>query len=210
MKISKLLPFIGFLLVLTFVLPACLSTSNQGIPLFDGTEEEEVNGESVEPEEFGYIVEGTSCVKQLHSGCVPSDYKKYRSLAFTVPFVYPSDWVNTSADENGVTFYPRERADDNDPTVLKIWRQAFHDESYDVLKEDLIDAGTGVIGPYEVTWEIYEGLWNELPVKAEWVTLVVDEEQLLINYVYFMMTEVENFTADQAAVKAAASSILME
>ena len=224
MKFAKLIALLGCFLIFAGCLP-----SSDGIPLFSGDDTEMIETDSdveevsdvepdtdpdVEPdtelEEFGYIVENTLCVDQLHGGCIPTDYREYESTAFTLPFVHPTDWVNTHADQYSVTFVAPLDTEENDPTVFMIWRQAAYDPAYETAQETLVDSGTGVIGPYDVTWEIYEGLWNEVPVKAEWVTLVVDEEAPLINYVYFLMTETENFGADQAVIKAAASYILME
>lgn len=193
------------------VLGGCLGPS-EGVPLFSDTEEEEVTDEITEEEnlveEFGFIVEGTFCTKQLHGGCVPADYKTFESGVFGLPFVYPSDWLPVSVDENSVKLAPT--GEEGDPTTLFAWRGVAIDDAYDVVKTNLIDADAAMIGPYDVTWEIYEGEWNEMPVTAEWVTLVYDEDNPWVNYTFFLITERDSFLVDQASVKAAASSVWPE
>lgn len=160
--------------------------------------------------EFGYSVEGSQCVKQLHGGCVPLDYIRYEGIYLGLHFVYPSDWNVTSASEREAGLTPRERSGDDDPTRLFVWRQSGINEDYRAVNTTLLEEGTGTVGVYDVTYEIYEGEWNGTPVKAEWVWLTYDEDQPTTNYVFFLITEAENFETDQAVLKAAVSSIVEE
>lgn len=200
----------------TFSLSGCSDLGNsEGPALFAGETTEVVDG--TDPDEgtsliaeFGYLVEGTQCVKQIHSGCVPYDYARFFSDVFGLPFKHPTDWSTVGSDDTEIVLIPNDRADDTDPTRLFAWRQVAVDSSYDIVKSEIVDAGEAMIGPYDVTWEIYEGEWEGVPVTAEWVTLTHDAHNPWVNYTFFLITESENFLADQNVIKAAASSVLEE
>jgi hypothetical protein len=194
--------------------PALFSTGEEDV------EEVVVEGEEgdVTADEFGFLVEGTLCVKQLHSGCVPSDYDVFESSVIGIHFNVPTDWVNAEASETTVTFVaPAEEVEEGEEVVEDVTRlYAFRSvansisELQETVNQTITDAGTGAMGPYDVTWEIYEGEINEQPVKAEWVTLTNDPFNPWINFVFLLVTEPENFLEDQAVIKAAASSVLSQ
>lgn len=160
--------------------------------------------------EFGMKIEGTQCIQQLHGGCVPFDFMEYDNAKFGLNFAYPSDWVITGASDRAITVTPTERSGEDDPTQLFAWRSTGINEAYMAIQSTLTEQGTGLIGPYEVAWEIYEGEWNGLPVQSEWVWLTYDEDQPYTNYVFVLITETENFATDQAVLQAAVSSIAQE
>jgi hypothetical protein len=66
------------------------------------------------------------------------------------------------------------------------------------------------MGPYDVTWEIYEGKLDGEKVKTEWVTLNLDPYNPWINFVVLLVTEPENFLADQDVLQGIVSSIALE
>lgn len=214
-------PFLFSLSILafSFLLSGCLSGS-QGPSLFD-----ENNPDETQPtvsdtsetdttsagEEFGYKAEGTQCVKQIHGGCVPYEgVKFYDGTLLGLHFAHPSDWLATESDDVHIKYLPSDRTGENDPTMLIMWRAYGLGESYKTVNGTLVEEGIGKIGDYDVTFEIYEGTWNETPVKSEWIYLTMDEDNPAANFVFFLMTEPENFTVDQEVIQAAASSILME
>ena len=206
-----LLLFLSLLMVA--LLSGCLNGS-EGPALFsDGvkdpadTTEEETDVSPVE--EFGFLVPKTLCVKQLHGGCVPSDFTLYDSDLIGLHFMKPVDWVNVSASDVEVSFAAPSEAKD-DVTRLFVWRSAASDIAryQETVNQEVADAGTAVMGPYAVKWEIYEGMLKDQPVKGEWVTLTMDEYNPWINFVFFLVTEPENFLTDQNALKGAVSSVL--
>lgn len=201
--------FLGLsIVVFSLLLSGCLS-GEQGPALFNGDNPTEVS--AVESAEFGYKAEGTQCVKQIHGGCVPYEgVGFYEGTLLGLHFVHPTDWVASESDDVHIKYLPSERTGENDPTMLVMWRAYGLDESYKTVNGTLVEEGAGKIGDYDVKFEIYEGTWNEAPVKSEWIWLIMDEDNPSANFVFFLMTEPENFTVDQDVIKAAASSILME
>lgn len=200
-------------LLLLLLLPGC--STQDGPSLFNDSEDLENSDSEEGPsiasfedgDEFGMQLEGTQCVKQLHGGCVPFDFMEYDNPQFGLAFAYPSDWNVTGASDRVVNVTPRDRSGEDDPTQLFAWRSTGINEAYADIQETLVDEGAGLTGPYEVTWEIYEGEWNGLPVMSEWVWLVYDAEQPQTNYLFMLVTEPENFETDQAALVAAVSSL---
>lgn len=160
--------------------------------------------------EFGAIVEGTQCTLQLHGGCVPFDYLLYEGIPLGLHFVYPQDWIVSAANERAVVFLPVNRTGETDPTQLLVWRQTGIDSAYAVIQSTLEDSGTATMSPYDVSWEIYTGEWEGLPVKSEWVWLIYDEDDSKTNYLFVLITEPENFDSDQAVLNAAVSSVARE
>lgn len=196
-----------------------------GASLFndDETTDETIDGTTEDPETyvegepFGYLVEGTQCYKQIHGGCVPYDYVSYEGTVLGIQFMHPLSWVVVGADEVQVTLVSSDVDLDeegneleNDPTTMIVWREPGVLETYKEINSKLIDAGTSTITDYEVTWEIYEGVWNEQEVTVEWIWLTYHEDTPNANFVFFLMTETENFDKDQAVIKAATSSIGMD
>lgn len=211
--------FVLFSLMVVFVVSGCNGNA-EGPSLFNDTEDLTVSegdgsgdtsGVTFEDgDEFGYTLEGSQCVKQIHSGCVPYDYMRYQGNALGLHFMYPSDWNVTAASEREVIFTPRILSGETDPTRLFAWRENGINPAYAAANTTLLEDGTGSIGDYAVKWEIYEGEWEGAAVKTEWIWLTFDETEPLANYAFFLITETENFDADQAAIKAAASSIVEE
>lgn len=194
------------LLLALVALSGC--SGSGGTTLF--TEEEEVvvveNG--VSGEEFGFLVEGTVCVKQLHGGCVPYDSRRFSSDIMGLHFMYPMDWVNVAASETQLEFAPSDISGETDPTKIFVWREVSPMiETYQAVNSTIVDAGTGVVGDYAVRWEIYEGTWKDHPVQAEWVTLTLDEDNPWINMTFLLLTEPDHFMADQTVLKGMVSSI---
>ncbi|MFA6435805.1 MAG: hypothetical protein WCW30_01575 [Candidatus Gracilibacteria bacterium] len=186
----------------------------QGPTLFD--ENNPIEGDEsavpvVDTTEFGYKAEGTQCVKQIHGGCVPYEgFNFYKGSLLGLHFLYPTNWAATESDDLHIKYLPAERTGDSDPTMLVMWRAYGLDEAYKAVNVTLAEEGVGKIGDYDVTFEIYEGTWNETPVKSEWIYLTMDKDNPAANFVFFLMTEPENFAIDQEVIQAAASSILME
>lgn len=213
------------LLTLALALSAAGCSTQDGPSLFNDSEnlEDSSSADNVENTtedepgvtyedggEFGMKVEGTQCIQQLHGGCVPFDFMEYDNAKFGLAFAYPTDWVVTAASDRAIAVTPVERSGEDDPTQLFAWRSTGTNEAYTAVQSTLTSAGTGLIGPYEVKWEIYEGEWNGLPVQSEWVWLTYDEDQPYTNYVFMLITETENFAADQAVLQAAVSSIAQD
>ena len=208
-------------LLFVLLLAGCFG-GQEGPPLFGDDEEEivdevtegEVDGEGVvveAPEEFGFLVEGTVCTRQLHGGCVPHDFRRYTSKIFGLQFMYPTDWITVSASDIEVSIAPTQRDSEEDPTLFLGFRSVSPKiAEYEAMNDKLIDTGKGRIGDYDANWEIYEGEWNGQPVKSEWVRLTVDPDNPWINFIFVLRTEPENFLADQMVIKGAVSSILME
>lgn len=170
--------------------------------------EAEAPDPSEDPDAFGYVIEGTECRKQLHGGCVPTSYRRYKSNAPGLHFMYPSDWIAVAASGERAEFVPQNSPSDQDPTRIYLWRQYAVDSSLEALNQTAVDSGTGSIAIWEdVAWEIYEGTLNEKPVKAEWIKLVADPDNSAINFTFLLVTEPENFEADQAVLSAMVSSI---
>ena len=161
-------------------------------------------------EEFGFLVPETLCVKQLHGGCVSADYTLYDSDILGIHFMRPLAWTNSKAGETQLSFV-EPSDDENNVTKLIVWRSV--DSSIatyqETVNQKIVDAGTAVMGPYDVKWEIYEGTLNDQPVKAEWVTLTMDEYNPWINFTFLLVTEPENFLADQFVLKGAVSSVVV-
>jgi hypothetical protein len=168
------------------------------------------NGSKDQPDDgaFGVLVPDTECITQLHGGCVPSDYRDYKGSLPGVTFKYPLDWNVVAADDTHIELVPRERSSDDDVTRLFVWREVGVDKAYEAANETLVDSGKGSVGVWtEVEWEIYTGQWQEKPVQGEWVKLYADRDNPWINFVFYLMTEPENFESDQVVLKAAVSSL---
>ena len=172
---------------------------------------DETTDEVITIEEFGFVVDNTVCIKQLHGGCVSADYIPYESNIIGLKFLHPLSWVNVSAKETEVAFVPASDKE-NDPTKLFIWRSvASQIEPYrESTHKELTDSGEALMGPYDVTWEIYEGKLDGEKVKTEWVTLNLDPYNPWINFVVLLVTEPENFLADQDVLQGIVSSIALE
>lgn len=174
--------------------------------------EEVVENEDYEGGEFGFRVEDTVCIRQLHGGCVPYDYGRYLGDLLGIHFRTPTDWFSAAADDSELLFFPSERENgESDVTRLFVWRSS-HPKfpEYQLLLPTVIDEGDGDIGDYRARWTVAKGSWNDQPVKGEWVELILDKDVPWSNFVFFLMTESGNFAEDQAVLKAAVSSILEE
>lgn len=197
------------------LIAGCTGASSDGPSLFNDeitnnkSDEEEIVIDKSKLEEFGNLVKGTSCFKQLHGGCVPSDYTLFDSDIIGLHFMRPFEWVQSSGNDTGVSFV-KPTDDENPLTRLFVWRAAASDmELYkNSLQKKVLDAGVGVTGPYDAKWEIYQGTWQDQPVKSEWVTLTIDEYNPWINFVFMLMTQPENFAEDQMVLKGAVSSAI--
>jgi hypothetical protein len=175
----------------------------------DETISEELPEETAETvAEFGFLVEGTQCIKQLHSGCVPYDYPIYENAKFGLPFSYPSGWVAIASSDTKVVMASPDQDSEDDPTRLYGWREVAADSTVQPEDMKVVDAGTGIVGPYDVTWEIFEGEFEDgTEMKTEWVTLTYDEYNPWVNYTFALVTEESKFIDDQFAIKAAVSSV---
>ena len=173
-------------------------------------EEAVVEEEDYEGGEFGFRVEDTVCIRQLHGGCVPYDYGRYLGDILGIHFRTPTDWFNAAADDSELVFFPSDRENgDADVTRLFVWRSSHPKFSeYQLFLPTVIDEGNGDIGAYRARWTVAKGSWNDQPIKGEWVELVLDSDVPWSNFVFFLITEPENFAKDQAVLKAAVSSIL--
>lgn len=193
----------------------CFGAADQGPALFNENEPAEETPsptEDVTPapvESFGSLVPGTLCVTQLHGGCVPSDYTLFDAQVLGLRFMRPLAWVNTAANDTEVVFTPSSESE-NDPTQLIVARSVapILENRKASLQGEVTDAGQAITGSYEVTWEIYDGTWNNQPVKSEWTTFTLDEYNPWINFVFVVVSEPENFLEDQAALKGAVSSVV--
>lgn len=227
--------FIALALLAALVfLPGCFGNTADGPSLFKDDKKDEsstavsdedvVDGEDVEAGEetvevedyeggeFGFRVEDTVCIRQLHGGCVPYDYGRYLGDIFGIHFRTSTDWFNSAANDSELVFFPSTREnDDADVTRLFVWRGSHPKFSeYQLFLPTVIDDGNGDIGDYRARWTVAKGLWNDQPIKGEWVELILDEDVPWSNFVFFLITEPENFAKDQAVLKAAVSSILEE
>lgn len=174
--------------------------------------EEPAEKENYEGGEFGFRVEDTVCIRQLHGGCVPYDYGRYLGDSLGIHFRTPTDWFSAAADDSELLFFPSDRENgDSDVTRFFVWR-ASHPKfpEYQLFLPTVIDKGDGDIGDYRARWTVAKGSWNDQPVKAEWVELILDKDVPWSNFVFFLITEPANFAKDQAVLKAAVSSILEE
>jgi len=123
-----------FSLATLLLLSGCFSGNPDGPSLFkdDKTVKEEpteaeapVVIENYEGGEFGFRVEDTVCIRQLHGGCVPYDYGRYLGDILGIHFRIPTDWFSNSVDEQGISFVPSERENgDSDITQLFVWRSS--------------------------------------------------------------------------------------
>lgn len=172
--------------------------------------EEPVEEEDYEGGEFGFRVEDTVCIRQLHGGCVPYDYGRYLGDSLGIHFRTPTDWFSAAADDSELLFFPSDRENgDADVTRLFVWRSS-HPKfpEYKLFLPTVIDEGDGDIGDYRARFTVAKGSWNDQPIKAEWVELILDKDVPWSNFVFFLITEPKNFAKDQAVLKAAVSSIL--
>lgn len=212
------------LLAMLLFLSGCFGNTGDGPSLFkdDQKDEKEESGEIVSDEtadeenyeggEFGFRVEDTVCIRQLHGGCVPYDYGRYLGDSLGIHFRTPTDWFSAAADDSELLFFPSDRENgDSDVTRLFVWR-ASHPKfpEYQLFLPTVIDEGAGDIGDYRARWTVAKGSWDDRPVKAEWVELILDKDVPWSNFVFFLITEPDNFSKDQAVLKAAVSSILEE
>lgn len=162
-----------------------------------------------DPDEFGYRLEGTECIVQLHGGCVTRSYQLYDGEYPGFQFLYPQNWTLISISQPKIMLEPQGRTAESDPTQLFIWRESSVDVDVDALQGKRLDKGEGKIGVWkDVEWAIYSGEWNGQPVQSEWVTLTADPENPWVNFVFMLVTEPDHFEADQAALKAVVSSIV--
>ena len=213
--------FLTFALGGLLLLSGCLSTQD-GPSLFDDSEDLNISDNQegyttsetenpatfTEGGEFGNQLAGTQCLLQLHGGCVPFDYYLYEGTPLGLHFMYPQNWIVTAASEQEVAFTPVDRSGEADPTQLFVWRQTGINRDYEAIQTTLEENGKATTGPYDVTWEIYTGEWNGLPVMSEWVWLIYNEDDRSTNYVFVLVTEPENFDSDQAVLKGAVSSVV--
>ncbi len=221
--------FLLFSLAALLLLSGCFGNAADGPSLFkddkkensEATVEEAQNEadaeapavvEDYEGGEFGFRVEDTVCIRQLHGGCVPYDYGRYLGDILGIHFRTPTDWFNNSATEQEISFFPSLRENgDTDITQLFVWRSSNSKiPEYQFSTTKIIDEGAGEIGDYDAEWSVVEGTWNDQPMKAEWVELILDSDFPWSNFTFFLITEPENFAQDQAVLKAAVSSILEE
>lgn len=218
-----------FLLAGLLLLSGCFGGSSDGPSLFNDDEngetpvaeeniaEETVGEETVEEEdyeggEFGFRVEDTVCIRQLHGGCVPYDYGRYLGDILGIHFRTSTDWFSNSADDQGISFLPSERENgETDVTQLLVFRSSNPLlKEYQLTEALTIDEGDGEIGEYDAVWSVQKGMLKDQPVKMESVELILDKDYPWSNFTFLLVTEPDNFTKDQAVLKAAVSSILEE